>query len=246
MLQPELEGEQVRVMGIRMSHMNQLLYDMSLKTLVEYSMREMNNYRRNEPSDDGYCLEIFRRAVILHNADAWATLQSLFTDNIRMWLARNTHREDALRHQSEQDYVDDTFRRFWQAVSEEALVFTSLASALRYLKLCLHSAVMDSLRAYARANVEAIPEQGHPDEPQVEDHYHEGELWEVIKNLLPTEREQRVAYLHFHCNLKPREIIRYCPGEFANEEEIYRLKRNIMERIQRNVDKIRWRLGDIA
>jgi hypothetical protein len=37
--------------------------------------------------------------------------------------------------------------------------------------------------------------------------------------------------------------MRFCPGEFKSEEEIYRLKRNVMERILRNVDKIRWRLS---
>ena len=55
---------------------------------------------------------------------------------------------------------------------------------------------------------------------------------------------RRVAYLHFHCNLEPREIVRLCPDEFKNEDEVYRLKRNIMERVLRNADKIRWRLSD--
>jgi hypothetical protein len=103
---------------------------------------------------------------------------------------------------------------------------------------------MDTLRTYVRPNLESMPDHGHPNEPQVEDRYHEDELWETISNVLSGERERRVAYLHFHCNLKPREIVHYCPGEFRGKEEIYRLKRNIMERIVRNADKIRWRLGD--
>jgi hypothetical protein len=103
---------------------------------------------------------------------------------------------------------------------------------------------MDTLRGYAHARLEPLPQPGHPDEPQVEDRYNESELWDTISKLLTNERERRVAYLHFHCNLKPREIMRYCSSEFSSEEEIYRLKRNIMERIMRNIDKIRWRLGD--
>jgi hypothetical protein len=55
-----------------------------------------------------------------------------------------------------------------------------------------------------------------------------------------------VAYLLFHCNLKPREIVRRCPDEFKDEEEIYRLKRNIMERILRNRSKIRWQLDGLV
>jgi hypothetical protein len=223
---------------------DQPLGEMSLMMLAESCAQEINKHRHNEPSDERYGLEIFRRAVALHDNDAWAILQIQFAENVRFWLARHTCRDAALRHESEQDYIAHAFRRFWLAVSEQTLTFTSLAGALRYLRLCLHCAIMDTLRAYAHARLEALPEQGHPDEPQVEDRYHESELWEIIRNLLTNERERRVAYLHFHCNLKPREIMRYCASEFSSEEEIYRIKRNIMERIMRNIDKIRWRLGD--
>jgi len=217
---------------------------MSLATLIEYSAREVSKYRRNEPSDDRYCLEILRRAVVLRSNEAWTVIVHMFSDNVRLWLARHSHREAALRYEIEQNYVDDAFRRFWQAVTDQKLSFSSMGSALCYLRLCLHCAIMDTLRTYVRSNLETIPDQGYPDEPQVEDRYDENELWETISNVLPGERERRVAYLHFHCNLKPREIVRYCPGEFKGEKEIYRLKRNIMDRIARNVDKIRWQLGD--
>ena len=224
--------------------MDQPLGEMSLMMLAEHCTQEINKYRHNEPSDERYCLEILRRAVILRDHEAWAIFQQMFTENVRCWLSRHAYKEAALRHESEQDYIAHAFQRFWLAVGDQALAFTKLAAALSYLRLCLHCAIMDTLRTYARARLEALPEQGHPDEPQVEDRYNESELWETIRNLLTNERERRVAYLHFHCNLKPREIIRYCPGEFSNEDEIYRLKRNIMERIMRNIDKIRWRLGD--
>jgi hypothetical protein len=219
-----------------------MLKEMSLNTLTEYCAREMVKYRHKEECDDSYSLEIFRRAVMLCDNDAWIALQRQFNDNVRGWLGIHSHRALALRYEREQTYIDDTFRRFWQAVRDQSLAFTTIGAVLSYLRLCLHCAIMDTLRSFARANIESIPAYGHPDEPQVEDHYHEDELWETIKSILPSEREQRVAYLHFHCNLKPREIVRYCPGEFQGEEEVYRLKRNVMDRILRNADKIRWRL----
>ena len=70
-----------------------------------------------------------------------------------------------------------------------------------------------------------------------------GDLWEVIQNLIPDEREQRLTYLIFHCGLKPREIVRFCPKEFSEVQEIYRLRRNIVEQLLRNADYIRWRLN---
>jgi DNA-directed RNA polymerase specialized sigma24 family protein len=218
---------------------------MSLTNLVELCTNEMNKYRRKEASDDQYCLEIFRRAVILGDNQAWAVLQRQFCEHVRIWLSRHPQREAALRHDEEQSYIDDTFRRFWQAVSEQRLQFQTLASALSYLHLCLNCAVMDVLRAYSRPKEEPLPDYGqsNSEEPAVEDSYQETEVWETIEALLAGEQEKRMAFLHFHCNLKPREIMQYCPGEFSGEDEIYRLKRNIMERLLRSADKIRWRLS---
>ena len=228
-------------MGIRM---DKRLDEMNLEDLTKCCVQEMNKYRRKEISSDQYCLEILRRAVVQRDNGAWVVLQQQFSENVRLWLARHPYRETALRYEAEQSYVDDTFRRFWQAIKDQQLIFSTLASALSYLHLCLNCAIMDTLRAYSRPKEEPIPDYMHGgvDGPGVEDRYHEGELWEVIKALLPGEKEKRVAYLLFYCNLKPREIVRYCAAEFSSEGEIYRLKRNIMERILRNVDKIRWRL----
>ncbi len=229
-------------MGIKV---NNLPGNMSLTNLAERCTCEMSKYRRKEASDDQYCLEIFRRAVILRDGEAWAVLQRQFGENVRIWFSRHPNREAALRHDGEQSYIDDAFRRFWQAISDQRLTFHTLAGALSYLHLCLNCSIMDALRAYSRPKEEPLPNYGQSDtdEPAVEDSYQEGELWEVIEALLPGEKEKRVAFLHFHCNLKPREIIRYFPDEFGSEDEIYRIKRNIMERILRNADKIRWRLS---
>jgi hypothetical protein len=227
-------------MGVKMDKSPK---EMSLQELSEYSARELACYRRREPSNDKYCLEIFHRAVLERSSDAWAILQMQFNDNMRMWIGRHPHKESALRHEDEQSYINDAFSRFWRAVSEQRLTFSTLAAALNYLHICLNSAIMDTLRAYSKPREEPIPDYGHPDEPPVEDLYLEDELWEVIQAILPGEKERRMAYLHFHCNLKPREIIRYCPCEFKSEDEIYRLKRNVVERILRNADKIRWKLG---
>jgi hypothetical protein len=216
--------------------------EMSLAALAECSARELGKYRRKEPSNDRYCLEIFRRAVILGENEAWGVLRQLLGESMRQWLGRNPYREAALRHEVERTHMDDAFSRFWKAVSDQKMQFDTLAGALKYLHLCLSSAVLDTLRTYSRPHEEALPDYGHPDEPLVEDSYAEGELWDIIKSVLPNQREQRLAELLFFCNLKPRQVVALCPSEFQDENEIYRLKRNIVDRIMRNKDKIKWRL----
>lgn len=228
-------------MGIRMER---LPSEMPLAALTDRCAQEMSKYRRKEPSDDKYCLEILRRAVFLGDEDAWAVLRQQFTSNIRLWIRRHPGHETALRYNSEENYISDSFTRFWRTIQKHHQTFPSVASMLSYLQSCTRSTITDGLRAYARPNIEPLPDYGHPDEPLFEDDYHADDVWEAIRSLLTNEKEILVARLHFFCNLKPRQIISFYPGHFSGEDEIYRLKRNIVEKVTRNVDKIRWRLGD--
>jgi integrase len=137
--------------------------------------------------------------------------------------------------------VAQAFERFWQATAlNQRLAFSRLAAALQYLRASLNGAILDALRAYARPRVVSLPGPGEPGEPLVEERTDTGEVWESLHKLLSNPREQRLAYLLFHCGLKPGEIIRFCPQEWSNVQEIYRLRRNILERVFRNADQLRW------
>jgi hypothetical protein len=70
-----------------------------------------------------------------------------------------------------------------------------------------------------------------------------GEVWESLHMILSNPREQRLAYLLFHWGLKPREIVRFCSQEWGDVQEIYRLRRAIMERVLRNAERLRWRIS---
>jgi hypothetical protein len=222
--------------------------DMDLTTLVSRCSVEVSRYRRRESSDDRYCLEIFRRALVQRNHAAWEVVYTQFYGNVSLWFRSHAYKDAALRYDAERSYIDEAFRRFWQwdYNQQQTLEFNSLAGALRALHLCLNSAIMDTLRAYARPKEEPIPDYGVSDDARllVEDGYHQDDWWEVVASILTNPRERRVIYLLHYCGLKPREIIQHCAGEFASEKEIYRLTRNAMDRLQRNADKLRWKLSD--
>jgi hypothetical protein len=61
-----------------------------------------------------------------------------------------------------------------------------------------------------------------------------GELWKTIQEILPDVRIQRLAYLLFHCDLRPREIVHFCSEEFNDLQEIYRLYQDILEQMLLN------------
>ena len=217
---------------------------MSLPALAELSRREIDSYRRGEPSNDQYSLEIFRRAMLEGDDAAWTLLEDRFKDFLLGSFRRHPKSEAASHLDSPENYVARAFARFWlAAVHNRQLEFTTLAAALHYLRVCLNSTIVDSLRTYSRAKEVALPEGDFGWEPAAENHDDDGDLWEVLSGILPNERERRLAYLLYYCNLKPREIVRVCPQEFHKVKEIYRLRRNIMERAQRSVDQIRWKLN---
>lgn len=217
---------------------------MSLPALADRCMREINNYRCGRQFNDQYGVELFRRAIVQSDQGAWYWLQCCFHEILLGWIHCHPSRDVALRLDSEENYVAQTFERFWRSTSRvQKVEFSTLAAALRYLHASLNGAIMDTLRAYLRPREVPLPEPSSPGEPLVEDNIDSDEVWEIIQRLLSNAREQRVAYLLFHCGLKPREIIRCCSQEFEDVQDIYRIRRNIMERLLRNVDHLRWRLG---
>jgi hypothetical protein len=72
----------------------------------------------------------------------------------------------------------------------------------------------------------------------MEDHPTSLEVWNRLQVLLISERERRLAYLLYHCGLSPREIVRCCPQEWNDVQEIYRLRHTILERLLRNADQL--------
>ena len=215
---------------------------LSISALVEQCREEIGAFRRGEASNEAYGLELLRRAIVQGDQDAWRGLVQSFDETVRGWLHGHPRREAARRLESEETYVALTFERFWQATTQQQVVFKTLGGALAYLRASLNGAILDTLRTYSRPREIALPEPGDAGEPQVEDQTDSNEIWEVLQDMLPNKRERRLAYLLYHCGLKPREIVRFCPQEWSDVQEIYRLRRNIVERFLRHADHLRRRL----
>jgi hypothetical protein len=217
---------------------------LKVSELAEGCLREISAYRRGDSTIDSYGVELLHRATVQDDQEAWASLQQCLAELVRGWLRRHPSREVAVRLDSEENYVAQAFARFWQATTQgQQVEFRTLAAALQYLRASLNGALLDTVRAYVRPKEVPLPEPGAAGEPLVEDGGEGDELWEVIRILLPDQQEQRLAYLLFHCGLKPREIMHFCPREFSSVEDIYRLRRNMVERLLRHADSIRWRLN---
>ena len=238
---------QVEIHGENESSASSLLdlqySELSLSALVVECLREIDNYRKGESSTDEYGLELLRRATIENNHEAWESMQYCFAGMVRGWFWRHPKRRLASRFESEENYVAQAFERFWQATTlKQRMEFKSLGAAMQYLRACLNGVIMDMLRTYARPEEVSLQESWEPGEPFVEDSSEIDDVWYVLQTIFSDAHEQRLAYLLFYCGHKPREIVRFCSEEWRDVQEIYRLRHNIMDRIVRNADQLRWRL----
>jgi hypothetical protein len=220
------------------------LQDMSAAELAAHCMDEIKCFQRGEPSNDRYGIELFHRALKQLDPLAWEIVQQSFSDMVYSWMCQHPMRHIASRFDSAENYVAQAFARFWQATAGNPKIeFMTLAAILRYLRASLNGTILDALRAYSRPRETPLPEPGSAEGIFGEEQDDSHDLWEAIQSVLSDKRQQRVAYLLFHCHLKPRQIVQYCHDEFSDVGEIYRLRRNIFERLVRNADYIRWQLG---
>ena len=182
--------------------------------------------------DDGSTLELFRRAIVQSDQDTRRCLERGLGEIMRDWLHRHPRSEEACRLGSEEGYVAQTFECFWQAVADWRLqASTSLPTVLRYLQACLQGVLLDALRSKARPKGIPLQEPADSEGQPGGDHPGAHQLWERIQGLFPDVREQRVAYLLFHCHLSPREIFCLAPHQFRDVQKICHLRARILERI---------------
>ena len=140
---------------------NHVCCEMSLEELAAQCLRELGNYRRGEPCSDAYGLELLRRAIMRSDQEAWVWMQRCFGGMVRAWLRRHPQREMACRLESDENYVAQTFERFWQATTfNQQVKFSTLAAALQYLRASLNGVILDMLRVSARPREVLLPGPG--------------------------------------------------------------------------------------
>jgi DNA-directed RNA polymerase specialized sigma24 family protein len=172
-------------------------------------------------------------------------LQRRFGETVRVWLRSHPSCDLALRRDSEENYIALTFSRFWYAVRDQQVEFQTLYAALSYLHATLNGIIIDIVRTHLGTREVPLPEADAPDEPVFSDEPGDDlAVWKSLQDLIPDPREQGLLYLLYYCGFKPREIAARCPQVFHDVKEIYRLNHNILERLRRNRDRLRWLLGD--
>ncbi len=135
------------------------------------------------------------------------------------------------------------FGRFWQAVDADKFArFGSLAAVLRYLKMTAYSVRLDRTRTTGMVGnwlllgdaLCGAPSRENMDmEEMVARRVDASGFWRTVRGLLTGEREVLVLYLSSMLGLSPREIQARHAGQFPDVAEVYRIKRNVLDRLRR-------------
>jgi hypothetical protein len=151
------------------------------------------------------------------------------------------HPSWSARGSDEDDLIARVFERFWRAIGPERFhLFADLPALLKYLKLCCHSAVLNEVRSQRSTTVVSIddaPEEtmaSDTAEAAVIDSLATRELWAVVEAELHDDAERLVAYLSFALDLKPSEIHERHTDRFPSTADVYRIKRNVIDRLRRS------------
>jgi len=182
---------------------------------------------------DGY--EIFRRAFVDRDEQAWAESTTRYRPMLISWAGRCS--ASATITERCDDIADLAFARAWSAITPERFAkFPSLGALLAYLRACVTTAVIDCARSemlnerlyqVAEADDVATPEQ------VVFAQLDRQEFWRIASSLVHTEQERVVLIEGFMYDLRPRAILARHPDLFASATEIYSAKRNLIERLKR-------------
>jgi hypothetical protein len=215
------------------------LRDLPVDELRAQAQAQELSYSRGEASDDAAGLELFRRAMDEGDEAAWHVIVEVYRGLLVAQAGRRVIR--GLVVEDDGFCVDRAFQRFWRACQNGKVhQFNDLASILKYLKLCLGSVLLDEARARRRqawVSIDDVPPEtcvsGDP-AAQVLGRLAGRELWAVIDRELADVQERMVARLSFVSGLSPREILARHPEAFQDVFDVYRTKRNMIERLRRS------------
>jgi hypothetical protein len=172
-------------------------------------------------------LELLRRASTYGDLQAWTAFQKSLEETVLTWLHDHPGCEAACRLQSERHFVALAFERLRQVSIQGKVTCETLFEVLVFLLVSLNGAILETLRVSRQPGAVSNPW------PDGEDRLDRSEVWDRLQARLSNRREQRLAYLLYHCGLEPAEIVRCCPQEWSDVHEVVRLRRTIFMQLMK-------------
>jgi DNA-directed RNA polymerase specialized sigma24 family protein len=215
-----------------------------LTKLAQRCARETRLFFQGQSNDTGYCFELFRLAFEDGDQEAWSRIYDQYRPLVTGWVKQHT--AFCASDEEAQYFVNRAFEKMWGAMTPAKFSrFSDLKFLLRYMQTCVHSVVVDHVRA-VRQSVLVLLIEGLADEDMIGKgvfveslalaQVYRQEVWREISVRLHNEEERLVVYCTFILALKPRKIHARYPERFPDVSDVYRVKENVLSRLRRDVE----------
>jgi len=215
------------------------LQHLPVDDLAKRCAQETELFFQHHVQDSKYCFELFRRAIRDTNQFAWDMIYAQYRSLVTGWVKNST----AFQASSEQVeyFVNGAFGKIAVILTAEKFGrFEEIGSLLRYLKMCVHSVIVDHNRLADQVNLyplEDVENEASTDptlENQTMERAYRQKFWDLVSRRLHDEKERLVMQGLFILALKPRELFERARHMFSDVDEIYRVKQNILARLGRD------------
>jgi DNA-directed RNA polymerase specialized sigma24 family protein len=218
--------------------------DLRLLTLTGIAHRcaqETQRFFQRHAHDPRYCYELFRRAIVDRNERAWQLVYRQYRSLVEGWVVH--HSAFPATGEEVQYFVNRALERMWAALTPDKFGrFPDLKALLRYLQMCVHSAILDEVRTAESRTVNAQVDlqsartraSGSTTEDQAVARVHRDTVWQAVNARLQDEKERTVVHGSFVLGLKPRELCAQYGDVFRDVREVYRTKENVLARLRRD------------
>jgi hypothetical protein len=227
------------------------LHKLSLNYLGHRCARETDHFFHRRKHDPSFCFELYRRAAMNRDEAAWEYIFRQYQPLVAGWVER--HSLFPTCNEETEFFVNRAFEKLWAVLTPEKFSrFPDLKAVLRYLQMCVHSVIVDYLRASEQASLlEDEPGAGEwiadPQQSSLEAdalrRVQASAFWELLSGKLKSEKERRAIYGSFVLALKPAELVQHYPGVFQDVKEVYLVKENVLDRLRRDAELLDF-LGD--
>ncbi|MCS7234924.1 MAG: hypothetical protein RMM30_02970 [Armatimonadota bacterium] len=184
---------------------------------------------------DEHAYALFRQALVDGDPDAWRELYARYENLVAAWVRR--HPGFLQTGETVAYFVNRAFDRLYTAVGREKFArFPNAGSLLRYLKMCVHAAILDAVRQQERRAFEEPSRVSEAADPEAEAvaNLEREELWAVVQSAVRDERERILVYECFVCGATPQQLHRRHPQLFPSTEAVYLAKRSLLQRLRRH------------
>lgn len=217
------------------------LQALTLSGIVHHCSQETEKFFQRVSYDPRYCFELFRRAIQDQSQRAWDYVYRQYRSIVAGWVRRH----ESFRGSGEQVqyFINRAFEKMWSAMSPEKFQqFSNLKAVLRYLQMCVHSAIIDEVRSSGPVIADTDDDlltyydagETSAAEDDALDKLYQEKVWQEIEARLNDEKERVVVYGSYVLALKPSRLYEQFPDTFDDVNDVYRVKENVLARFRRD------------